>query len=428
MANNFEEAIIASFNADALPSVKGLRVDALEKLKTQGLPQLKAEEYKFTPVTKVLNKSFDGTALTAGTINSGQLEPQLLDKDADIQLFFVNGKYDDTLSVITNVPEGITIKKLSDSLDSDKTAKEHFGNYAKSGLDPFTSLNTAIAEDGIFIKADKNASLDAVYIYYVNDASSTESRSFPRNLVIAEQGSQVLFVEKTITLGNHNSFFNPLSEIIVKENADVKHIKLQNDSPISYEVSHTQVKQHNDSRYSSYVVTLDGGLIRNNMNIDSDGQNCESNMYGLYLIKGNSHVDNHTTVDHIQPNSFSNELYKGIMDESSRGVFNGKIYVRQEAQKTNAFQSNNNLLLDDAATVNTKPQLEIWADDVKCSHGCTTGQLDEEAVFYLQARGISKDKAKAMLLYAFAQDIIEKVPLENVRSYLEELIQIRLEK
>jgi Fe-S cluster assembly protein SufD len=193
-------------------------------------------------------------------------------------------------------------------------------------------------------------------------------------------------------------------------------------------VSNTTIHQHRASRADTYTFTLNGKMIRNNLNIIIDGEGCESHFFGLYLTEGDTLVDNHTTVDHKKPNSFSNELYKGLMDGKSKGVFNGKIYVRPHAQKTNAFQSNRNLLLSDDATVNTKPQLEIWADDVKCSHGCTTGQLDEEALFYLQSRGIPKATAKAMLLYAFAAEVMETIQNEQLKNYIDSIVSERLHK
>jgi Fe-S cluster assembly protein SufD len=193
-------------------------------------------------------------------------------------------------------------------------------------------------------------------------------------------------------------------------------------------VANTTIHQHRASRADTYTFTLNGQLIRNNLNIIIDGEGCESHFFGLYLTEGDTLVDNHTTVDHKKPNSFSNELYKGLMDGKSKGVFNGKIYVRPHAQKTNAFQSNRNLLLSDDATVNTKPQLEIWADDVKCSHGCTTGQLDEEALFYLQSRGIPKATAKAMLLYAFAAEVMETIQNEQLKNYIDSIVSERLHK
>jgi len=191
-------------------------------------------------------------------------------------------------------------------------------------------------------------------------------------------------------------------------------------------MSNSMVYQPDKSTFSMFTYTFSGKMVRNNLNIIVDGEGCESNMYGLYLINGNTHVDNHTVVDHKKPNSVSNESYKGIMDDESRGVFNGKIYVRQLAQKTNAFQSNNNILLSDNATINAKPQLEIWADDVKCSHGCTTGQIDDEQVFYLRSRGIDKDRAIGILLQAFVIDIFDKTPLQELRGYLEKVVIERL--
>ena len=229
-----------------------------------------------------------------------------------------------------------------------------------------------------------------------------------------------------LELWEHKTLKNQVDEIILGENAQGSLYKIQDDCETSYAVGETKVYQPNNSRFSAITITLNGAVIRNNLNIDVDGEGCEANMYGLYLTKGKTHVDNQTEVDHIKPNSYSNELYKGIMDENSKGVFNGKIYVRREAQKTNAFQSNNNVLLSDTATVNTKPQLEIWADDVKCSHGCTIGQLDEEAVFYLRSRGIEEDSARAMILRAFAREVLEKIEYQGLKEYVENEITKRL--
>ncbi len=428
-STQIENSLVAIYNDSQLSALKDIKSEALKAFKTIGLPPLKTEEYKFTPVTKVLDKNFGELKSTSHQFSKKDITERIIDPQATINFIFVNGRFEKNLSDLNDLPEGVVLKDLEQALqDNPDEVKKHFGKYADYNVDPFTALNTALASNGIFLSLEKNVVVETpIYIYYFNDATSTEGHSFPRNLIVAKQGSQVTFVEKAITIGENNSFFNPLSEIVVEENAHVHHVKIQNDNTKSYEVCNTQVHQVSNSNYSSYVISLNGALIRNNLNIVSDGQNCESNMYGLYLLDGETHVDNHTTVDHRQPNSNSNELYKGIMDDSSRGVFNGKIYVRQAAQKTNAFQSNNNILLSDNATINTKPQLEIWADDVKCSHGCTTGQLDEDAVFYLQARGIDKVKAKAMLLYAFAHDLVEKIPVQIIRDRLDNFIFERLE-
>ena len=215
-------------------------------------------------------------------------------------------------------------------------------------------------------------------------------------------------------------------EVYVPSNARIEWYKLQNDALHSYFIDQLMVYQERDSNFSATTITLNGNTIRNNVYLALDGENCESHLYGLYAIDGSTHVDHHTAVDHLKPHSFSNELYKGILDDKAGGVFNGKVFVRQDAQKTNAFQSNKNILLSDQATVNTKPQLEIWADDVKCSHGCTTGQIDEEALFYLRTRGLSEKSARALMLYAFALETIEHVENEVLRSYLENLIGNKL--
>ena len=213
-----------------------------------------------------------------------------------------------------------------------------------------------------------------------------------------------------------------------RENAEANFYSIQNDSGNRYQYNLTQFYQLNHSRVNTFTFTLNGKLVRNNLQLALDGEGIESHMFGLYLLENDTLADNHTVVDHKKANSFSNELYKGIMDGNSKGVFNGKIYVRPNAQKTNAFQANRNILLTDKATINTKPQLEIWADDVKCSHGCTTGQLDDEAMFYLQTRGINKETARAMMLYAFAGEILDNINHPELKDYLDQLVSERLHK
>lgn len=426
MSGTLEKALISKFGEQNLSILKGIKEEAKSDFIKKGLPKFREEEYKFTPIAKVLEKNFTFTQDNHnGNISEEVLKQLVLDKQAVNQLFFVNGVFSMELSNISTT-DGIIIKNMV------AAAQEHKDQVIKffgrlNDDDSFTSLNTALTQDGTYIEIGKNEEIqDPVYLYFVNDATDVEANSFPRNLIIANRSSKATVVEKTVTVGKQNSFSNSLTEIFVSENAKLNHIRVQDDVDNAFEVAQSKVYQEDNSTYSAFTMSLSGGMVRNNINIISDGQNCESNMYGLYLLDNKTHVDNHTTVDHKQPNSYSNELYKGVMDGRSKGVFNGKIYVRQEAQKTNAFQSNNNILLSDNATLNTKPQLEIWADDVKCSHGCTSGQLDEEAIFYLQARGISRDAAVGMLLYAFANDVVEKIPLEAVRTYLDKKVSERL--
>lgn len=426
MSGALEEALIGNLGGDDLPLLQQLKEEAKSEFIRKGLPKFREEEYKFTPIAKTLEKNFSFQSINkVQQVDADTLESVKIDPAAKITLFFINGVFSKEHSTIKDV-EGLIIKDMkSASVENKDQVLAHFGKL--NDEDSFTALNTALTQDGSYIEVEKNASIDIpVYIYHINTATEVEAYSFPRNLFIGNKSSKVTVIEKTVTLGGNNAFINSLNEIFVRENAHFNHIRIQNDTENAYEVTQSKVYQEDNSNYSSFTFTLSGGMIRNNLNIISNGQNCESNMYGLYLLNGKTHADNHTSVDHKQPNSYSNELYKGILDGKSRGVFNGKIYVRQEAQKTNAFQSNNNILLADSATLNTKPQLEIWADDVKCSHGCTSGQLDEEAIFYLQARGISKEKAMGMLLYAFANDVVEKLPVEAVKNYLDEIVSQRL--
>jgi len=290
-------------------------------------------------------------------------------------------------------------------------------------------MNSAFWQDGVFVKVPANTKVEKpVFILHINDAEKSQSVCHTRLLVVVEDGGSLTLIERSASIGANNIFHTFAEEIVINKNASLDYIKIQNDEGKLHQVANTLIHQSEKSHLNTFTLTLNGSLIRNNFNIAIDGENCESHFYGLYLLNGNTIADNHTVVDHIKPNSFSNEMYKGVMDGNSKGVFNGKIFVRPNAQKTNAFQSNRNILLTDTATINTKPQLEIWADDVKCSHGCTSGQLDEEALFYLRSRGIPMKEAKAMLLYAFAAETLEPIKNTELKNYLDGLISQRLNK
>jgi Fe-S cluster assembly protein SufD len=324
---------------------------------------------------------------------------------------------------VTIVPLSQAIKEHSDVIS------EHLGKIADFASDPFAAWNTASWSEGVFIQVEANTIVeDPILIYHIHDTQAGQIITASRNLVIVGRNSEVTILEKYDTLGNSNGFSTGVSEAVVAENAGLNWYSIQNDKGNRYQVDIKQMQQASSSRVNTFTFTLDGKLVRNNLQLALDGEGIDSHMYGLYLVGKDSLADNHTVVDHRQPNSFSNELYKGIVEDSAKGVFNGKIFVRPNAQKTNAFQANRNILLSDKASVNTKPQLEIWADDVKCSHGCTSGQLDEEALFYLQARGISKDTARAMMLYAFAGELLESMKNPSLKEYIDSLISERLHK
>ncbi|MBT1699876.1 Fe-S cluster assembly protein SufD [Fulvivirgaceae bacterium PWU4] len=406
-----------------------LRNEALQIFQELGLPAPKHEEYKHTPIARYLEKNFSFAASPA----SGPL--------ADIKRFFIPGVDANVIVMIDGVfsqahsrvisPETeIKIQSLGEALAAkNPVATQHFAKYLDIRNNSLAAWNTAAWNQGIFIHVPDNKVVETpVIIYYISNATAGENIVVNRNLIVAGKNSQATVVEKFDSTGSANHFTNLVTEVFVDENAGLDLYSIQHDLNNRFQHNITEIFQKNSSRVNTFTFTLQGKFFRNNLHLALDGEGIESHMYGLYLLNSDTLADNHTVVDHKKPNSFSNELYKGIMDESSKGIFNGKIFVRPNAQKTNAFQANRNILLTDKATVNTKPQLEIWADDVKCSHGCTTGQLDEEALFYLQSRGINKDTARAMMLYAFAGEVLDYVKHPQLKDYLDSVISDRLHK
>jgi Fe-S cluster assembly protein SufD len=423
--------IIEAFHRSGFTSAGELRSQAIIHFENLGLPGSKAEEYRFTPITRSLEKNFLPADFVT-TAPSSITDPGefLIPGYACNRIVFVNGQYSEEFSRMISPSHQLIVKPLGVALGEDsEIVDQYLTKLADPSVDAFAALNTALWQSGVFIHVPKNIHVEKpVFILHLHDAAHQAVVSQTRVLAVVEEGSHVNIIEKFNTCGSHPVFNSLVEEIAVHENATLNYHKVQNDSGAFHQVTTTRIHQGNGSRVNTFTVTLDGQLIRNNLGIAIDGERCESHFHGLYLLHKNTLADNHTVVDHLKPNSFSNELYKGVMNDNSRGVFNGKIYVRPHAQKTNAFQSNRNILLSDTSTVNTKPQLEIWADDVKCSHGCTSGQLDEEALFYLQSRGISKQSARAMLLYAFADEVLDPIQDLNLKNYFNTLVSERLQK
>jgi Fe-S cluster assembly protein SufD len=409
-------------------SLSELRKEALEIFQRLGLPENKAEEYKDTPIARSLQKNFTfQSAAKRGEINPEEFFIPAIEANV---IVFVNGIFSKEQSTIISPEAEISITSIREAVaEKNPLVLKHLGKHADFKTDALAAWNTAAWTDGIFLHIKNNQVVEKpVIIYYVNDSSESEAWSVSRNLIVAGSSSKFTCVEKYDSVGKGNHFSNIVTEFVVSENAEANFYSIQNDTGNRYQYNLTQFYQLNHSRVNTFTFTLNGKLIRNNLQLALDGEGIESHMFGLYLLDNDTLADNHTVVDHKKANSFSNELYKGIMDGNSKGVFNGKIYVRPNAQKTNAFQANRNILLTDKATINTKPQLEIWADDVKCSHGCTSGQLDEEAMFYLQTRGINKETARAMMLYAFAGEILDHVNHAELKDYLDQLVSERLHK
>jgi Fe-S cluster assembly protein SufD len=307
--------------------------------------------------------------------------------------------------------------------------QQYLTRYAPYESNAFTALNTAFLQDGAFVSVPGGALLEIpVHILFVSTGMEAEFISSPRNLIVAERNSQVSIIESHVSLSDNVYFTNSVSEIVLGENAVVEYDKLQIESSRAYHIGSTHIQQERSSNFTSNAISLGGLLVRNNVSVVLDGEGAEATLNGLYLGTGVQHIDNHTTIDHAKPRCPSHELYKGILSGKSRGVFNGKIKVRKDAQKTDAKQTNKNLILSDEASVDTKPQLEIFANDVKCTHGATIGQLDEEAIFYLRSRGVDVDRARDLLIYAFASDVVDRIKVEPLRDLLHEMIHARLEK
>jgi len=420
---------------DQLQSTKNgldkIRQKGFDDFTRMGIPNARHEEWKYTRIGGLFNKEYQFPLNQTGTmVSQVDLDPiRLPGHEQANELIFINGIFSFPLSKIWS-KDYLLVMPLEDAAKNDfkEIVALHFGhssNYLKDGIN---ALNTAFVQGAVFVHAKKElTSEQPIYIYNITDARSANILSQPRSLVHISRNAQVQMVETYATIGPEESFTNQVMEIIVEEDAMLEYYKIQNDTDHTNQVSTTHIRQIGKSHIHTVTISLSGAIVRNNLNVVLDAEHCEAYLYGLYFQKGQSHIDNHTVVDNVKPHCFSNELYKGIIDDSATGVFNGKIFVQPHAQKTNAYQSNKNVLLSDSATVNSKPQLEIFADDVKCSHGCTVGRLNEEGLFYLQSRGISEKIARSILLHSFAVDILEHIKPESLRAYVDKLISERLE-
>ena len=384
------------------------------------------EEYKYSPLLRKVSKKFDILKVDSYKEKKKNIDQKILNQYKNqYSIITINGLFQKNQS---KIPSGISVNTFDKLNDTDKKFfHKFFNNQDDSKSDIFTSINTINYKESLLIKIDKNYSKkDHVNILNFIISNSGESINHIRKLIVSNQNSKSVFIEEFISLNSIENFSTSVTEIFQEENSEIEYLNIQNDKN-NFHFNSINISQKQNSISNCFTFSYSGALVRNNLNIKLKEKNCYSNMYGFYALREKSHVDNHTTVDHIDENSISNEHYKGIMDNNSNGVFNGKIFVRKKAQKTNAFQSNNNILLSDEAKINTKPQLEIWADDVKCSHGCTVGQLDKEAIFYLQSRGISREKAISMLLGAFSEEIIEKIENQFVKQKIKKITYKKLE-
>jgi Fe-S cluster assembly protein SufD len=420
------DAKIETGRASAPAWLRTLREDAIRRFRFQRFPTTRDEEFRFTNVSAIADRAFDVAGVVPAT--SGTLKRRFVIAGLDAhELVFVNGRLAPALSSVGDLPKGVRVTNLATTLvDEPHLVEPYLGRAIKFEMQGFAALNTALAEDGAIVLIPADVVVDRpIHLLYLTDAP-TPIAAHPRTLIVVGRHSQVQIVETYAGAEGPAYFTNAVTEIFGAEGSQVEHCRVQRESLSSYHVSGTHLHLARAAVFASENVTLGGALVRNDVNavLDAEGINCTLN--GLYLVDGDRVVDNHTTIDHAKPHCESHELYKGILDDRGKGVFNGKIFVRLDAQKTDAKQTNQVLLLSDDATINTKPQLEIFADDVKCTHGATVGQLSEEQLFYLKARGVGEAHARAILIHAFASDIVERIQVEPLREYLEQILLERL--
>ncbi|HRK73691.1 MAG TPA: Fe-S cluster assembly protein SufD [Rhodothermales bacterium] len=399
---------------------------ALESFLGLGFPKAKSEKYKYSPFRN-FTLAHDLVRQAVPTLTVAGLEALALPEMDGLVVVMVNGRWVSALSNIDQIPKGLYLQPLNEAIESGhEAAIRHFGQVAKSEEDAFVALNTAFLSDGLFVHVGAGKMIEPVLHILNLTQNEADATVQPRLLVVAESGASIRIVESRLSLSQAAVFSNVVSEWYVGEKANVSYHLLQDSGETSTEHHTLSSVQEADSVFTTHVLTLSGHVVRNNQNYLPNAEFCETNLNAVVVANGQMHVDNATFVDHALPNGTSNESYKHILGGKSTGVFNGKIMVRQDAQKTNAYQSNKTILTSDEARIYTKPELEIYADDVKCSHGAATGKMDEEVLFYLRARGLSASAARKMLLIAFAGDVTGKISLDALRKDWNERITERL--
>jgi Fe-S cluster assembly protein SufD len=419
-----------ALNAGAPAWLPKIRSAAIESFAELGFPTTHDEEWIYTSVTGISTTPFEPVRVELTPALKKEIEAlPLADLDCD-RLTFMNGTYVPELSKLGKLPKGVRIASLADALKSDGTRiQQHLGRYADAKDHAFVALNTAFFEGGAFVEIPKGAVLEKpLHILQVSVGSKHPTASHPRNLLIVGETAQASFIETFVSLGAGSTFTNTVTEIVAADGAIVDYTKVQQEDDAAYHYARIQAHLGRAANVTTHSIQLGGLLTREEVRTVLDGEGAESRLDGLYVISGKQHVDNHTVIDHAKAHCPSHEVYKGVLDGKAQGVFNGKILVRPDAQKTDSKQSNKNLLLSEDAVINTKPQLEIYADDVKCTHGATVGQIDPEAVFYLRSRGIGEDEAKKLLTFAFANDVIERIKYQPLRERLVERLYARLAK
>ncbi len=408
-------------------AIRNIRNKAIEQFETVGFPTKSIEEWKYTSLKEILKKDYKLINPLQNELDTKLVKPYLLKGTETYKLVFLNGVFQPQISETSH--EGMDICILSSAMQNTKYKLffDHYFNTIASKTDGLTSLNTAFVQEGAFIHIPKSVVVSKpIEILYLTTGNDVEILSQPRNLVIVDENAYVQIVEKHQSLTSLNTLTNAVTEIFANKRSIVEWYKVQNDTSNASLIDSTYIRQDKESVVSTFTFSLGGALVRNNLHFYHEGEHITSNLNGITLLNGTQHVDHQTNIYHQQPNCESHELYKSIFDEQSTGVFNGKVLVSKEAQKTDAYQQNDNILLTDEASINTKPQLEIFADDVKCSHGCTVGQLDKNALFYMRQRGIPAKEAQALMLYAFMDQVISKIKIPMLKTWITKQVSEKL--
>ncbi len=405
-----------------------LRERAGAAFESLDFPTTRDEEWKYTNVAPILKTPYRQVFdLDAQEPTVDEIAPFTFAESRHSQLVFVNGLFSRKLSNLTALPAGVVVSNLAEiPAEHANVARGHLAAYADYHDETFTALNTASINDGAFVYIPNGKVVETpIHLLFISTAEEPVA-SHPRVLIAAGAGAIATVIESYVSLGEDVYFTNAVTEVVAREGSVVTHYRLQEESERAFHVATTQVHQERGSNYTSYAISLGGQIARHDLNVALTDEHIETTIDGLYIVTGRQHTDNHTTIDHQRPHSVSHQLYKGILDGRSRAVFNGKVFVREGALLTDARQLNKNLLLSPDATVNTKPQLEIFADDVKCSHGATVGQLEDEELFYLSSRGLSPERARALLTFGFAEDVIRRIKLKSAREQLDRIVLDKL--
>ncbi|MBN1466185.1 Fe-S cluster assembly protein SufD [candidate division KSB1 bacterium] len=404
------------------PALGHMRRQAIRWFAENGFPSTRQEEWRFTNVSPISEIKFEAAEKPAA-LDPARILPYITGDDS-ARLVFVNGHIDRMSSTTAQLPHGLMLQSLQDALASnDAAAAAELARHARMDENGFVALNTAFINDGAYVHVAKDvAHARPLHLLFITTDAAEARMVQPRVLIIVEDNAQLSVIERYISLADSTYFANPVTEIVIGENANVTHYKIQQESRKAFHTARLQVVLKRDSSYTSHNYAFGGAIARTDMHVVLDGEGIDCTLNGLYLGGGVQLIDNHTVIEHRRPHCNSREFYKGILDERARAVFSGKIHVHKYAQKTDAMQSNQNLILSEEATIDTKPQLEIYADDVKCTHGATVGRIDEESIFYLCSRGIGKAMAKNLMMQAFAGQITDRIKDDALREHIAEIV------